>query len=231
MSGRAPEVQHARSDLGYDPRMRRHPRSPRFAWLVTVLALLALLLPGAGALGAEVRDTERRFRLGIPDGFVPVSGAAKGDVLHVYRREGMTGAQLGTVVTVERLRGVIGREPLKLEQVQRDWPGATLSDLAWKSFTVQVMEREIDLQGRAAVALVTQIPLRPEAIQLTVITDRGAADSARSVLRALLADLDGESTWLTDRERSRSLGEGIGRLLGIGLGIVVVVWLVRKARG
>ncbi|MFT3768421.1 MAG: hypothetical protein QM820_23480 [Minicystis sp.] len=74
------------------------------------------------------------------------------------------------------------------------------------------------------------MPLEPEALQITVLGDRGSDDSVRTVLREVLADTDGETNWLSDSERSRKLGEGIGRMLTIAAGLALVVWVVRTLR-
>jgi hypothetical protein len=57
-----------------------------------------------------------------------------------------------------------------------------------------------------------------------------ALDESRlaAELTQVLGSLEGSTNWLTDQERSRKLGQGIGRLAGFLLAAGVVLYLWRR---
>ena len=83
--------------------------------------------------------------------------------------------------------------------------------------------------GQPAPAGSTQVPLFTEAINVQVVT-RSPNESAE-ILDAALARLEGRSSWLSSAERSRALGEALGKIAAVILGITgAAAWVFRRKK-
>jgi len=212
---------------------------------------LALCL-GTGPAAAEtIRNGEIGFTLGLPEGAREFPEGRQGpDMIWSY----VIGPRVdeGHVLgfTVERMRGTIGREKWTMQEFNqqrermKDHPIVKLIppdakveiiNEAWQSFEIQVLRMEFTFQGVAMVSYVAQVPLRREAIQISVASGQDNAEEGHRLLRTLLANLEGESNWtsgggvlpsgrLTETERWSRLFTGIGKMVGV---IVVVLLIAR----
>ena len=100
----------------------------------------------------------------------------------------------------------------------------------WKSFDIEVLVGVAQQEPGIAV-LVAQVPLKRQAIQVAVTAPLARQAELLSLLRTLLASLDGPSNWLTDKERSLSAGKAVGGLvvmLGLA-GWAIARWRKRRA--
>src|SRR2546423_10769069 len=85
--------------------------------------------------------------------------------------------------------------------------------------------------GQPVFVLVAQVPLRKEAVQLSVAGPADQAGRGQSILEATLASLEGETNWLTSAERSGRLGTIAGWWIRIAVAaIAILAWRKRRAQ-
>ena len=87
---------------------------------------------------------------------------------------------------------------------------------------------ELPKDDQTLVVFISQLPLAPEAVQVTVAGSTAHEAEASATFRALVASVDGKSSWLSDADRSFRLGELVGSTLGVGLGLGLYFWLQRR---
>jgi hypothetical protein len=79
------------------------------------------------------------------------------------------------------------------------------------------------------VILATQVPLRREAIQLIVAGPRDQAQRAEAIMTSILGSLEGETNWLTSTGRAGRLGNIVGWVVGIAVGVILIrIWRARQ---
>jgi hypothetical protein len=193
-------------------------RSMKGVCLVFILGLAAAAL-GAGE---AVSHPQLGFRLTVPDGFKPAPERIQGKVLYAYQREAAAGQPVGTFLLVSRLGGVLGREKITPQQIAAANPRVTVIDDKWKGFDVQVFRVPEEADGVQMLTFNAQVPLKPEAVQVTVIGEAAREAELRGVLRSALDGLDGETNWLTDKQRMDSLTDGMAQLI-VTIGVVIFV--------
>jgi hypothetical protein len=204
-----------------------------------VLALGLLLTAALARAGERAAAPQFGFQLEVPDGFVRQPELVGGDILFAFRRPQKEGERFDTTILVSRLHGPLDREKRDQNRngVRARNPQATVSTETWKAFEIDVFRVPEPAGDFRVVTLNAQVPLKPEAIQVSVAAEEAREADAREVLRSVLAKLEGESNWLTDAERAHRLGEGVGRLVCSGaccgfavVGVGLLFWLaVRKS--
>jgi len=197
---------------------------------------LALAL-ACGAISATaraevIRDDKLNFTLTLPEGFKDFPEAKEAQGLAYSFIQGTPGTQDFTIVGVKPMGGIIGREALQKKDLPH-FDGVTfdLRREKWKSFDIDVMVGTARQEDLGVFVTVAQVPLKKEAIQVTVAGPEARKTQVLAMLRTLLASLDGPSNWLTDAERSMRLGKIAGGLLGALAIAGVTIWLsLRKRR-
>ena len=197
---------------------------------------LALAL-ACGAISATaraevIRDDKLNFTLTLPEGFKDFPEAKEAQGLAYSFIQGTPGTQDFTIVGVKPMGGIIGREALQKKDLPH-FDGVTfdLRREKWKTFDIDVMVGTARQEDLGVFVTVAQVPLKKEAIQVTVAGPEARKTQVLAVLRTLLASLDGPSNWLTDAERSMRLGKIAGGLLGALAIAGVTIWLsLRKRR-
>jgi hypothetical protein len=194
------------------------------------LSCLVLMMIGSLAVAGELKDEKLGFRVTIPDGFKPEPSSVHGDTVYAYvRAEDSTGAV--QAILIEKMGGIIGRESIASHDVSKLAPQASVSQLKWKSFDVDVIRMPQQKQGIDIVVLTAQVPLKHEAIQLAVAGEKSNEPALWDLLKALLASLEGESNWLSTGQR---IEKAMNALYGLGVVVavivIVVVWFVRRGR-
>jgi len=80
------------------------------------------------------------------------------------------------------------------------------------------------VDGKKVISRSVQIPLKPEAIQLVVMGTEDQQALAVQVSETILRSVDGKSNWLSDEERSESLGQIVGLGVGGAIAIPIALW-------
>jgi hypothetical protein len=141
------------------------------------------------------------------------------------------------IVSIDRLGGTLDRTRYKAEDLvpaKFHFPPdarIALEDVSWKSFTLDALRVALPKDGQNLTLLVAQLPLDPEAIQITVVAFPAHEADARAGFHSIVASVDAKSTWLTDGERSYRLGVMVGSVLPfVGVGIGLAIFFGRQKR-
>jgi hypothetical protein len=156
--------------------------------------------------GERVTHPELGFQISIPDGFVrdpmressPFLKKKSRDIVFAYVRPGeFRGGAPEAVLLVSRLRGVIDQDshfrPPKSE--------ITVETEKWHGFDIEMARVPEQFGDKKFMNFNAQVPLTPEAIQVTFVAEVQREEELRSLLRTTLATLDGPTNWLTAEER------------------------------
>ena len=212
-----------------------------------LVLLVALATPWSAArAGLRVTDEKLGATFAVPDGYeaAPASPppAAGQPAPLVFTRGQMNSDSFG-VLQVVPLRGTIGREKMDRKIVEDSaraaiqGSGATMTGFdyrtaRWNGFELELVVGRVSRQGRKLVTFSTQVPLVRHALQLSLMG--AASDEARldAEFQATLASLTGQSSWLTDEQRSERLGRIVGLVVGalVGGGLVFVLARRRQRR-
>ncbi|OWK42254.1 hypothetical protein FRUB_04332 [Fimbriiglobus ruber] len=178
-----------------------------------------LALTAAFCTGAEtVHDRALNFRVTIPDGFEPGDGqkASKDDFCLFLRTPGDP-SQACMAIRITRLRGTLPSD-VSMESFTKDGARFEVQPVTWKSHTLRRARVVMDVGGARVVALNVQVPLKPEAIAITV----AGAESNEEELLSLYIGCSrlagrrvklGERTGRDDHRGSREGEEGDSRRL------------------
>ena len=191
--------------------------------------LMLLLLVSASAVESQVRNAELGCSLTMPEGFTDFPAArSQKDVVDAWTETAPVSANGALVLLVARMHGVLPREALR----QEDVPANTqVVGFKWKGFDVSGLKTLTTQAGQPVFVLVAQVPLRKEAVQLSVAGPADQEARGQSIMEATLASLEGETNWLTSAERSGRLGRAAGLWIGIAVALIAVLaWRKRRAR-
>jgi hypothetical protein len=191
-----------------------------FKLFTTLLSAALIFTPQA-----QVTNAELGYRFTVPAGFVPFpEGKGAGpDVVDCWAEERPTPGYDAVVLCVQRMRTLIPRDAMKAEELPA---GSEMMPLRWKELDIQGIRTRTTQEGRQVLALVAQVPMKPEAIHIVLGGSAGRESRIRMMLNEVLASLDGESSWLTSTERA----ERGGRAFGVWVGLAVVLFVVVMAR-
>ena len=194
-----------------------------------VPAVLLFLLMAATAARSQVRNAELGYSLTLPEGFTDFPAArSQKDVVDAWTETAPASANGALVLLVARMHGVLPREALR----QEDVPANTqVVSFKWKGFDVSGLKTLTTQAGQPVFVLVAQVPLRKEAVQLSVAGPVDQEARGQSIMEATLASLEGETNWLTSTERAGRLGTAAGWWIGIAVAVIAVLaWRKRRAQ-
>jgi len=195
---------------------------------VTPGVLLLSLVVGTAA-ESQVRNAELGYTLTLPQGFTEFPEArSQKEVVDAWTEATPTSPNGALVILLARMHGILPREAMR----QEDVPANTqVVSFKWKSFDVSGVKTQTSQAGKPVFVLVAQVPLRPEAVQLSVAGPADQQTRGQSIMEATLASLEGETNWLTSSERAGRLGTAAGWWIGIAVAAVLVLaWRKRRAR-
>ena len=179
-------------------------------------------------LQTQATNAELGYRFALPSGFTAFpEGLAQKDMVDCWSEATPVSAHGAMILCVQRMHGVLPREAMR----QEDLPASTqLVSFKWKAFDLQGLRSLVSQQGgEHAFVLVTQVPLRREAVQLFLSGPADQEARGQALLSETLASLEGESNWLTSTERAGRLGTAAGWWIGIAVAaIAVLVWRKRR---
>ena len=180
-------------------------------------------------LQTQAANAELGYRFALPSGFTAFpEGRAQKDMVDCWSEATPVSAHGAMILCVQRMHGVLPREAMR----QEDLPAATqLVRFKWKAFDLQGLRSLVSQQsGEQAFVLVTQVPLRREAVQLFLSGPADQEARGHALLSETLASLEGESNWLTSTERAGRLGTAAGWWIAIAVVVIaVLVWKRRRA--
>lgn len=188
-----------------------------------LLCLIFQLTSAALVAGETVSNRQLGYRLSVPDGFVQDPEMVQGKVVCAFQRSPTANQKMGTFILVTRLGGVLGREKLDRKEVAALNPHITIITEKWKEFDIEVFRvpEAFDL-----LTFTAQVPLKPEAVQISVTGEAARENELRSELRYVLGSLEGSTNWLNTNQRVSRLVKAIAGLAGPFGGLLVVIALV-----
>ncbi len=198
----------------------------------TAPAILILALATLGR-AEEIRDANFRFSMTIPDGFERLAQLPPGKPNWLYGFVKKEPSGVWVSIVVERMRGTIGRERLD----PQDLPAgshARLHTVRWRGFDIDAIETPEESGGLALVTINAQVPLKPEAIQVSVVGPGDRRDESLALVNRLLSGLHGESNWLGSvAPRGLANSPNYGWLLlaaaaAGGVGVFGVLYLITR---
>ena len=192
-------------------------------------AVILFLLVVATAGESQVRNAELGYSLTLPEGFTDFPEArSQKDVVDSWSEAAPVSANGALVFLVVRMHGILPREAMR----QEDVPANTqVVSFKWKGFDVSGLRTQTSQEGKPVFVLVAQVPLRPEAVQLSVAGPADQETRGQAIMEATLASLEGETNWLSSTERAGRLGTAAGWWIGIAVAVIAVLaWRKRRAR-
>jgi len=204
-------------------------RSLKSVALGVTLALAAVPL----FAGETVSNQPLGFRLSVPDGFVQDPTKAQGDIVFAFMRPAAPGDKANSGIMVSRMRGVIGREKIDPKLMATKAPKVTVVTEKWKDFEIEVTRVPEEFGALKVVTFNAQVPLKPEAIQISVVGETARENELRSALRTVLATLEGQTNWLTTGERINRGTIGIAKMavtIAVLLFLGGLVWRALRGR-
>ncbi len=176
---------------------------------------------------AQATNAELGYRFALPSGFAAFpEGRSQKDMVDCWSEATPVSAHGAMILCVQRMHGVLPREAMR----QEDLPATThLVSFKWRAFDLQGLRSLVSLGGEPAFVLVTQVPLRREAVQLFLSGPADQETRGQTLMSETLASLEGESNWLSASERAGRLGTAAGWWIGIAVGLIaVLVWRKRR---
>jgi hypothetical protein len=202
--------------------------------LTSVVLCVTLAFAAAPLFASEtVANQALGFRLSVPDGFVQDPTKVQGDIVVAFMRPAGPGDKANSAVMVSRMRGVIGRDKIDPKMLATKAPKVTVVTEKWKDFEIEVTRVPEEFGAVKVVTFNAQVPLKPEAIQISVVGETARENELRSVLRTVLATLDGQTTWLTTDERINRGATGIAKMaitIAVLLFLGGLVWRALRGR-
>jgi len=192
-------------------------------------AVTFFLLMAATAARSQVRNAEFGYSLTLPEGFTDFPAArSQKDVVDAWSETAPASANGALVLLIARMRGTLPREAMR----QEDVPANTqVVSFKWKGFDVSGLKTLTTQAGQPVFVLVAQVPLRKEAVQLSVAGPAEQEARGQSIMEATLASLEAETSWLTSTERAGRLGTIAGWWIGIAVAaIAILAWRKRRAQ-
>src|SRR5262249_9675586 len=140
-------------------------------------------------------NPELKFKAKLPDNLEDVSirVAVHGGLISLGKWN-QSRSGLVKMVSLQDLGGTIGREDLSKEKNE---PGnVTLEKTRWQTFDIDVV-KVVETAGKVTnVTFNAQVPLKPRAIQVTVIGPAAEEPSLRQEMQTIVGSVEGQSNWL-----------------------------------
>src|SRR2546425_5965115 len=130
-------------------------------------------LPISTAAESQVRNAELGYSLTLPEGFTDFPAArSQKDIVDAWSETTPASANGALVLLVARMHGVLPREAMR----QEDVPANTqVVSFKWKGFDVGGLKTLTPQAGQPVFVLVAQVPVRKDAVQLSVAGPAGQA--------------------------------------------------------
>jgi hypothetical protein len=177
----------------------------------------ALFLCTIRLFAFDYTNSELGFKATLPDGLDDFSTNMR--VKALVSRGKVSPAGLTKMIAIQDLGGVIGREDLsKMPARPRN---ATLEKTSWKGFEIDVFRIVENINGTSFVTFNAQVPLRPRAIQVSVVGPASDDSAVRKEMQTIVTSVEGPTNWLTAEERSARIQQNYLAII-IGLFALIV---------
>ncbi len=202
----------------------------QLAWLG--LGLAWWLASSSVQAGEPIADRERGFTWSVPDGFRPAPQVIQQNpkIIHAFSYSDPGSERPVMVLYMTKLGGVLGRERLSMAKMSPGFKGTVLS-MRWRDFEVDAVEVP---EAGGTITFNAQVPLKREAVQVSMVGPSGRRAELLSYLQASLDGLTGESNWTASGGVSSTGGSRayqVGVLIGCGLAFVtglLIMWLASR---
>lgn len=210
--------------------------------LSTSRTLARLLLAGACAYSTSARADERlthhrpAFLILIPTGFVEKTNEERSNRVLAYERPPSTPGKVPSRLYVDRLRRELARgaKMSAAERKEVDAHAGVVTSKWWRGGNVEI----VTTHEGTSVSYVARVPVRPEALELTMTFDQSEPKEGRVLFEDVLANIDREPdpafTSTSDEPQRMSTGARLGRgLVGffkLAIFVAVIVSLARYLR-
>jgi hypothetical protein len=162
--------------------------SKKALWWVVVLNFLSLQL-----YGLDYSNPELKFKAKLPDKLEDVSSRMRIRGLINLGKWNSSRTGIIKLVSLQDLGGTIGREDLSKRKGKP--ANATLEKTRWQTFDIDVFRIEESAGKITNVTFNAQVPLKPHAIQVTVMGASAEEASLRREIQAIVTSVQGASSW------------------------------------
>src|SRR5213595_124401 len=150
--------------------------------------LMLLLLASASAVQSQVRNAELGYSLTLPEGFTDFPAArSQKDIVDSWSETAPGSAGGPWVLFVGRMHGTLSGEAMRQEDVTAN---TQVVSFKWNGFDVSGLKTLTTQAGQSVFVLVAQVPLRKEAVQLSVAGPADQEGRGHAIMEATLAPLD-----------------------------------------
>jgi hypothetical protein len=209
--------------------------------LAFVLILVAGALARPAAAGTSVDAAKLGFTFMLPDGFENAAANAGGAPSGMAFRRGQPGAGSFAVLEIVPMGGTIGPGKLDRKVVEESASAAlgaasaTATDFdyrttQWKTFDLELVVAHVSKGSQRLVTLTTQVPLARQAVQVNLLGPAADETKLLGELQSILGSLGGQSSWLSDAERSERLGRMEGMLVGVMVVLTAALVVLRRRK-
>lgn len=212
---------------------------PRCYLSLFLLLFVSVGRPRTLTAGENIKAEKLGCSFTLPDGFQRTTLPVAGGQMEMAFMRGRPKDASFAALQLGSLGGTIGRGKLDAKMVEDSARAALRGTNAsitrfdyratrWKDFDFELAVAQVSKENLRLVTFTIQVPLAPEALQMSMVGP--AADEARLLgeVQAILASLDGKTNWLSTSER---LGRTVGALVGITVPIVVLLlFFLRRKR-
>lgn len=180
---------------------------------------LVMLFAAAPLVAAEaIVDDKLDFSVVLPEGFVADAEQKQGNVLYAFHLPSNDEDHLGDYILVRSLGGTLGKGDPSADDVIEANADATVDVAGWKDHEIVVARVPERIEEVDYVNLNAYLPLKPEAIQLTLFGEASREGELRSTLQTVVDRVEGKSNW--DDTSSGSIRPG--KLLRAGVAVLAI---------
>jgi hypothetical protein len=179
---------------------------------------LFLLLSAAPLVAAEaIVDEQLDFSVVLPEGYVADTEQKQGNVLYAFQLPSANEDHISDYILVRSLGGTLGVGEPSIEDVTQANADAVVEVAYWKEHEIVVARVPERIEEVDYVNLNAYLPLKPEAIQLTLFGEASREGELRTTLHGLLERVEGKTNWDDSSSRIRP-----GKLLRAGVAVLAI---------
>lgn len=199
----------------------------RFFTTSIILGCVCSLLFVLPLLAETITDPNLKFTLELPAEFHarPDLVGIQPDYVHAFEYGEVAEDEVPVLLFIEKMVGVIGKEHLS----RKDLPASFQGELfltEWQGHEVDGFEIPETVDGLDTISYKVQIPLKGEAVQVVLFGDAAEKEALKALLPQILGGLDGETNWDTTNSSSLESTVTYGRILLIGVMVILVIGIV-----